>query len=96
MTAMITLDEVTGRVRQSLRGQFGEPFDQVSDDDLLAETMAGFDSLAAMECVSRMEEEFHVEVDFVGHDVRYHFATVARISSFVRDLVEDSMILGGR
>jgi acyl carrier protein len=93
--APATDDQLGTRVREVLRGQFGAAIDEVPADAELAERLQGsYDSLAALECVTRIETEFGIEVDFVGHDVRYWFATTGRIVRFVADRLEDRTALG--
>ncbi|MET0135033.1 MAG: acyl carrier protein [Kibdelosporangium sp.] len=88
-------DQIGPLVRAALRQQFGVALDSVDDDASLRDTLGDrFDSLAVLDCVSRVERTFGIEVDFVDHDVRYSFATVRRISSYVRDQLEDLAVLG--
>lgn len=95
-TGLPTIDQTRARVRTVLRNQVGDVLDGVTDDDELRDVLADrYDSLAAMEFVSRIETEFGVEVDFVSHDVRFVFATLNRISLFIQDLLEDHAALGG-
>lgn len=93
--SQIPRDEIASRVRAVLRGQFGPVADDLADDAELVNAIPGFDSLAALETISRVEAEFGIEVDFVGHDVRYWFATPGRITRFVLDRLEDRAVLGG-
>ncbi|MFD4669605.1 acyl carrier protein [Lentzea sp. NPDC058450] len=95
-TDLPTLDQTRARVRTVLRDQVGDVLDGVADDDELRDVLADrYDSLAAMEFVSRIETEFGIEVDFVSHDVRFVFSTLSRISGFVQDLLEDNAALEG-
>jgi acyl carrier protein len=95
-TTTPALDELTTRVRAALAPVLGDALAAVPDDaDLAAGLGDRYDSLTALECVSRVETAFGVEVDFVAHDVRYHFATVERMAAFVRDLMEDRAALEG-
>jgi acyl carrier protein len=88
-------DEIRDRVRKALHAQLGPPINTVADDVPLPEALgARYDSLAALECISMVEEEFDVQVDFVEHDVRYWFGTVGRIVQFVHDRMEDRFALG--
>ncbi|MEJ7705051.1 MAG: acyl carrier protein [Geodermatophilaceae bacterium] len=83
-------------MRAVLHGQVGDALDGIGDDDELREHLADrYDSLAAMEFVASVEAEFGIEVDFVAHDVRHIFVTIARIARFVRDQLEDRAVLGG-
>ncbi len=90
-------EDVHARVWTVLRDQFGPAADALTDDgefiDLLT---AGFDSLTALDTISRIESAFGVEVDFVGHDVRHWFASPARIAQFVTDQLEDRAAMGSR
>ncbi|GGM13675.1 hypothetical protein GCM10010129_67160 [Streptomyces fumigatiscleroticus] len=93
-TTVPALDDLTTQVRATLGPLLGDALTAVADDDDLARALGDrYDSLTALECVSRIEAAFDVEVDFVAHDVRYVFATVGRIASFVRDLIEDRTAL---
>ncbi|MFY1671567.1 acyl carrier protein [Plantactinospora sp. WMMB334] len=97
MTSLVVPDreELRARVRAALRGRLGPAVDDVADDVPLPEALgARYDSLAALECITLVEAEFEVEVDFVEHDVRYAFATVERIVQFVHDRLEDRVALG--
>jgi acyl carrier protein len=92
-----TIDQTRARVRQALRVPLGDALDDLHDNDDLRETLGErYDSLRAMECISQIESEFGIEVDFVTHDVRYVFATVERISAFVQDQLEDQAVIGSR
>ncbi|MHC0429352.1 acyl carrier protein [Streptomyces sp. O3] len=95
MTAVPTADEISTRVRAALDPLLGDALSGVADDADLTQALGDrYDSLTALECVSRIEAEFDIEVDFVAHDVRYSFATLGRIVSFVGDLLEDRLALG--
>lgn len=97
MSAVPADEEVLDRVRRTLREQFGAIFDPVGDDDELRAALGErYDSLAALECITRVEAEFGIEVDFVVHDLRYAFSTVRRICRFVRDQLEDLAVMGER
>jgi acyl carrier protein len=73
----------------------GDEVDRLDSDADLAQALGErYDSLTAMECIAAIEGEFDVEVDFVAHDVRYWFATVARMTRFVRNELEDRAMLG--
>jgi acyl carrier protein len=90
------LETTRTRVRAALSRQLGDIVSQVPDEAALPETLgARYDSLAALECITRIEEEFGVEVDFVEHDVRYWFASIDRIARFTRDRLEDVAVTGG-
>ncbi|MEU9100005.1 phosphopantetheine-binding protein [Streptomyces sp. NPDC048361] len=93
-TTVPALDELTTQVRAALSPLLGDALAAVADDADLARALGDrYDSLTALECVSRVEAAFGVEVDFVAHDVRHTFATVGRIAAFVRDLIEDRTAL---
>jgi acyl carrier protein len=88
-------ENVHARVWTVLREQFGPAADELTDDGEFVNVLtAGFDSLTALDTISRIESEFSVEVDFVGHDVRHWFASPARIVRFVCDQLEDQAALG--
>ncbi|QUQ68823.1 acyl carrier protein [Kutzneria sp. CA-103260] len=87
---------VADRVRVALRLQFGALVDPVGADDLLSDALGDrYDSLAALECVCRIESTFGIEVDFVEHDIRHHFSTLRLIAEFVAERLEDLAVLGG-
>ncbi|HYN94073.1 MAG TPA: acyl carrier protein [Pilimelia sp.] len=91
----MTTDEVTARVRAVLAARLGEGFAAVADTDELRDALGdAYDSLSAMECVTAVEEEFGIEVDFVADDVRHWFGTVARMAMFVANRLEDAAVLG--
>jgi acyl carrier protein len=93
--AVPTEQEIGTRVRATLRPLFGDALDGADDTTELTVALGDrYDSLAALECVSRVEAEFGIEVDFVAHDVRHHFASLGRIAEFVRDQLEDLAVLG--
>ncbi|HEX3780028.1 MAG TPA: acyl carrier protein [Pseudonocardiaceae bacterium] len=95
MSAPTTTD-LTEQVRAALHKQFGAALDPITDTDLLRETLGDrYDSLAALECICRIEAEFGIEVDFVEHDVRHFFSTIELIGQFVGDQLEDLAVLGG-
>lgn len=84
------------RVRATVREVLGEALDAVTDTDELRDKLGDrYDSLRAIEGITRIEQEFGIEVDFVGHDVRYEFATLERIARFVRWQLEDLQTLNG-
>lgn len=88
-------EEIRSRVRATLRRLFADALDGVGDGDELRASLGDrYDSLGATECISAVEGEFGVTVDFVADDVRHHFATVERITAFVRDKLEDTAALG--
>jgi acyl carrier protein len=84
------------RIRRTLHDQLGDIMAEVPDDALLPEALGSrYDSLAAMECITRVEEEFGIEVDFVAHDVRYSFSSIDRIARFTAERLEDMAVIGG-
>jgi acyl carrier protein len=84
-------------VRAVLQRRLGDAIDPVGIDEKLAEALGGrYDSLTALECITAVEEEFGVEVDFVAHDVRHWFSTIALMAQFVHDELEDRAVLGER
>ena len=87
--------DIQEQVRAVLRRQVGDAITTIGADDKLAEVLGErYDSLTAMECITAIESDFGIEVDFVAHDVRYWFATVGRMASFVRNELEDRAALG--
>lgn len=91
-----TAQELRTRVRDALHRQIGDAVAAVPDDASLPEALGSrYDSLAAMECVTGVEEEFGIEVDFVAHDVRYWFGSIERIARFAADQLEDAAVTGG-
>lgn len=86
--------EIATRIRSVLSRTLGDEVHRLDPDADLAQAVGErYDSLAAMECIAAVEGEFDVEVDFVAHDVRYWFATVARMTRFVRGELEDRALL---
>lgn len=89
-----TDDETRSRVRGLLQARHGDVMDLVADTDELPLALGDrYDSLNAMECIVAVESEFGIEVDFVAHDVRFSFSTIERISMFVREQLEDRVML---
>ncbi|MBN9801330.1 acyl carrier protein [Pseudonocardia sp. UM4_GMWB1] len=89
-------EDVIGRVRSVVATALKVDLDPVGADDDLAEALGGrYDSLAALEAVTAVENEFGLEVDFVSDDVRHWFSTIGRMSGFVRERLEDRAALGG-
>ncbi|MBZ4322013.1 acyl carrier protein [Streptomyces huiliensis] len=96
-TTVPTDDDLRARVRAVLTDRLGDAFASVPSDAELQQALGDrYDSLTAMECISAVEEEFGIEVDFVADDVRYWFATVDRMTRFTRDRLEDAAALGER
>lgn len=92
---MTEIPELSERVRAVLHRQLGDAVTAVAADANLAETLGGrYDSLTAMECITAIEAEFDLEVDFVAHDVRYWFSSIERITQFVHNELEDRALLG--
>lgn len=90
------MQELQQQVRSVLRPLLGEGIDAVpADQDLAAALEDRYDSLTAMECITAVEGEFGIEVDFVAHDVRHWFSTVGRMAQFVHDELEDRALIGG-
>lgn len=95
MKSTSSTDEVQEQIRALLRRTIGDPVDGLSPDDDLAGALGDrYDSLTALECITAVESRFGIEVDFVAHDVRYWFATLGRMTTFVRDQLEDQASLG--
>jgi acyl carrier protein len=85
----------TDQIRSVLQKHIGDPVTGVADDDDLATVLgARYDSLTAMECITAIEVEFGIEVDFVAHDVRHWFASIDRMATFVGRELEDRALLG--
>ncbi len=94
-TSLPRAEQIRARVWAVLRNQFGPAADTLTEDSEFVATLAEvFDSLTALDTISRIETEFGIEVDFVGHDVRHWFAAPGRIMQFVRDQLEDQLALG--
>ncbi len=90
-------DDIHRRVRTLLDASLGDAFAVVPSDADLQQAMGErYDSLTAMECISAVESEFGIEVDFVADDVRHWFATVDRIVAFTHGRLEDTAALRGR
>ncbi|KNB50249.1 acyl carrier protein [Streptomyces caatingaensis] len=93
-TPVPAIDDLRTRVRAVLAARLGDAFEAVpSDADLQQALGERYDSLTAMECISAVEEEFGIEVDFVADDVRHWFSTVDLMASFTHDRLEDSAAL---
>ncbi|MFL6110515.1 MAG: acyl carrier protein [Catenulispora sp.] len=96
-TDTVTDTEIADRVRSALSKVLGEQVAALDPEQNLAQTFGDrYDSLAAMECVVQVEGEFGIEVDFVAHDVRHWFSSLALITAFVRDQLEDQALLRGK
>lgn len=80
---------VQGRVLRVLATHFGDAALAMPGDAELTSALPGYDSLAALELITSVEEEFGIEVDFVADDVRYSFSTLDRITEYVTDRLED-------
>lgn len=88
-------DDLRRAVRDVLRRRLGAAIDDVAPDQPLAEALAErYDSLTALECVTAVEAEFGIEVDFVTDDVRHWFSTIALTARFVGQALEDRAMLG--
>ncbi|MDT8915989.1 acyl carrier protein [Amycolatopsis sp. PS_44_ISF1] len=95
-SAVPSLESLRIRTRAVLARLFGPEIDDLPADTPLPETLGDrYDSLGAMECVTAIEKEFGIEVDFVEHDVRYNFAQLDRIAEFVHSRLEDQAVFGG-
>jgi acyl carrier protein len=82
---------VATRVRAVIAEQFGEQETALPADVRLVDAIPGLDSLAMMRLITAIEKEFGFEVDFVGDDVRYIFATIDRMTDYIGDLLEDML-----
>jgi acyl carrier protein len=95
MNSTSSTDDIQEQVRAVLRRTIGDLVDGLSPDDELANALGDrYDSLTALECITAIESRFDVEVDFVAQDVRYWFATLGRMTTFVHDQLEDRASLG--
>ncbi|GAA3873279.1 hypothetical protein GCM10022243_43040 [Saccharothrix violaceirubra] len=91
----VSTDDVLARIRTLLGGRFGPEFDAVADDAVLSDALGDrYDSLGALECITAVEQEFGIEIDFVAHDVRHAFSRVDNMAGFVRDRLEDLEVFG--
>lgn len=89
-----TAGDIHARVWTVLQEQFGPAAAELTEDDEFVDVLTtGFDSLTAIDTISRVESAFGVEIDFVSHDVRYWFASPARIVRFISDQLEDQAAL---
>ena len=86
--------EIERRIRACLRHVVGETASHIPHELPIRDAVASFDSLAAMEFVTALEDEFGIEVDFVLHDVRFRMQTIQRSVGFVQELLEDKEVLG--
>ncbi|GAB3439759.1 acyl carrier protein [Actinophytocola sediminis] len=88
-------EKIHAEVWAVLRAQFGAAADTLTgDSEFVTALPTGFDSLTALDTISRVEAAFGLEVDFVSHDVRYWFVTPDRIVRYVTDQLEDRAVLG--
>ncbi|WP_328315557.1 acyl carrier protein [Streptomyces sp. NBC_00388] len=83
--------DIQPRILDVLHKRFGDQVRALNPTADLATTLPGFDSLAALEYVTAVENEFGIEVDFVSDDVRYSFSTLERTTEYVRERVEDQL-----
>lgn len=90
-TSTTDLADIATRVRRVLERQFGQAGRTVDTNANLSENLPSFSSLAALEFISSVEEEFDIEVDFVGDDVRHNFSTLTRVVEYVAERVEDTV-----
>ncbi|MFF7791733.1 acyl carrier protein [Streptomyces sp. NPDC007991] len=94
-TTVPSPEEIHDRTRSVLATRIGDAFTDVpSDADLQQALGERYDSLTAMECISAVESEFGIEVDFVADDVRFWFSSVERIVRFTHERLEDTAALG--
>lgn len=85
-----TGNDIGLRLRAALRPTLGSEVDTLDGDVELVDALGErYDSLAALECVSQVEDAFGFEVDFVAHDVRFWFSTLNRMERFVAEALED-------
>ncbi|NHD19425.1 MULTISPECIES: acyl carrier protein [unclassified Actinopolyspora] len=98
MTENIDDDKNTeNRIREVLRSLFGAEATEILADAQLRDSLSGgYDSLGALECITAVEKEFGIEVDFVADDVRHAFSSIANMTRFVRDRMEDMAVFKGR
>ncbi|MFJ6556469.1 acyl carrier protein [Streptomyces luteogriseus] len=96
-TTVPSPEQIHDRTRSVLATRIGDAFTAVpSDADLQQALGERYDSLTAMECISAVESEFGIEVDFVADDVRHWFSSVERMVRFTHERLEDTAALGLR
>lgn len=83
--------EIANKVRAVFIDRFGDAAKKVDADADLPDVLPGLDSLQSVQVVSAIEDLFGFEVDYVGDDVRYWFATINRIVDYVSDRLEDQV-----
>ena len=86
--------EIEDTIRKCFQHVVGENAAQISRCTPLRDAIDSFDSLAAMEFITAVEDAFEVVVDFVLHDVRFRMETIEKSVDFVRELLEDKEALG--
>nr|WP_200072964.1 acyl carrier protein [Saccharopolyspora sp. HNM0986] len=91
----VDLDHIQTQIRGVLTGLFGDEARDVAADSELRDTLGDrYDSLGALECITEVEKQFGIEVDFVADDIRYAFSTIDNMARFVRNRREDMAALG--
>lgn len=94
-TTAPTDQDITRRLRTVLTGTLGVDITPIPEGSDLADSVGPrYDSLAALEVVTAVENEFGIEVDFVADDIRHSFSTLERMTRFVSARLEDSAALG--
>ena len=89
--------EITLRLRTVLTRTLGVDITSIPAEGNLVDTVGPrYDSLAALEVITAVENEFGVEVDFVADDIRHSFSTLEHMTRFVSGRLEDSAALGSR
>jgi acyl carrier protein len=77
------------RVRDALVSVVGGSARHVATNAELRDSLDGYDSLAAVETITAIENTFGITVDVVEDDVRYWFASIERITQLVDERLED-------
>jgi len=87
-------EEILPRLRALLARQFSEAGSAPDDLPLPDALGERYDSLAALEFISAVENEFGIEVDFVADDLRHWFSQLTLAATFVARALEDVAVLG--
>lgn len=82
-------DDLDQRIRAALAGVVGDPAYRIAPDAELRDGLERYDSLAAVETITAIENAFGITVDVVEDDVRHWFSSVERMTQFVSERLED-------